>query len=236
MNYVAIIALAACASTASAQIFATEREERRRGQWGVDAAAQFLDPVGEFRDNITQAWGFGVALKHHIARSPLAVRADMSLANYGSERKRVPLSPSLNRVMVDMRTRNNIAVFSLGPELRLGAGPVQPYVFGFAGISYFYTESTADDVDGGSFASSTNFDDAGFARGAGAGLSFPLKTRRVDIAIDGGARYTRNGERTYLRRGDIIDQPDGSLAFTPRTTEADYWQYHLGISIRGRGR
>jgi hypothetical protein len=147
------------------------------------------------------------------------------------------VSPTLNRVLVDMTTSNNIAVFSGGPELMVTRGPVLPYVHGFAGYSYFYTESSAgNDYEGGAFARSTNFSDGGLALGWGTGVSIPFTIRSAQIAIDAGARRTTNGVRSYLRRGDIQDQPDGSLQFTSRTTEADFWQFHLGASIALRGR
>jgi len=111
------------------------------------------------------------------------------------------------------------------------------YAYAFAGYSYFYTESSAnDDGGGGTFANTTNFHDGGWATGYGGGLRLPLLLRRVDASVDAGARLTRNGTRTYLRRGDIVDQPDGSLQFNRRTTSADFWQYHVGMSFSPRRR
>jgi hypothetical protein len=114
-------------------------------------------------------------------------------------------------------------------------GPLRPYAFAFAGYSYFYTESSVgDDGDGGRFAQSTNFDDGGWASGWGGGLRVPIAFRTVEAAFDAGARLTRNGMRTYLRRGDILDRPDGTLQFNPRSTPADFWQYHVGLSFSPR--
>lgn len=147
------------------------------------------------------------------------------------------MSPSINRVLVDMTTSNNIAVASAGPELMLRRGPIQPYVYGFAGYSYFYTQTSVGsdgDGDGEAFASSTNFGDGGLATGWGGGVSVPLRLRSVGVALDAGGRRTINGTRRYLRRGDIIDQPDGSLQFNSRTTDADFWQFHIGASFSFR--
>jgi hypothetical protein len=139
----------------------------------------------------------------------------------------------VNRVLVDMNTANNIALVTAGPELAIRSGAIRPYVFAFAGFSYLYTQSTVgDDNEGsGGFASTTNFDDGGLATGWGGGLRIPLNVRRTDIAIDLGARMTRNGTRTYLREGDVIDQPDGSLLFTERRTRVEFVQYQLGVSF-----
>lgn len=175
-------------------------------------------------------------MRHHFRWfEPLGLRGDVAFLNYGNETKRVPISPSINRVLVNMTTSNNIAVASAGPELMLRRGPIQPYVYGFAGYSYFYTQtSVGSDRDGEAFASSTNFGDGGLATGWGGGVSVPLRLRSVGVALDAGGRRTINGTRRYLRRGDIIDQPDGSLQFNSRTTDADFWQFHIGASFSFR--
>lgn len=233
----AAVAMFTGAEGAGAQVF-TEAPTTRssRGLWGFDIAVHAAQPVHEFRTQVGQAWGFGASVRHHFRRfTPLGVRGDFSFLNYGNERKRVPLSSTVNRVLVDMNTTNNIIVAAAGPELAVPSGPIRPYVYGFAGYSYFFTQSSAGDDNGGSsFASTTNFQDGGLATGGGGGVRIPLRTRSTEISIDGGARFTRNGLRSYLRSGDITDLADGSLQFTPRETVADFWQYHLGISFSRR--
>lgn len=226
------------ASAAHAQIFMMEPVSSSRTGWMFDIGGHMGQPIGAFRDNVDRAWGGGIAVRHHFAFfKPLGLRGDVSLMNYGHERKSVPLSPTLNRVVVDMRTTNNIAVFSGGPELMVPTGPVRPYVYAFAGYSHFYTESSASDDDGyNTFASTTNFWDGGLATGYGGGLRIPIATRHTEIALDAGARLTRNGTRSYLIAGDITDQPDGSLVFNERRTPADFWQFHIGVSFSPRHR
>lgn len=231
---VVTIIASAGVETAHAQIFLAEPSIRgSRGTWGVDIGGQLAQPTGGFRSNVNAAWGLGVGVRHHFRwLQPLGLRGDFAFLNYGNETKRVPLSPSINRVIVDMTTSNNIGIVTAGPELRLSRGPIQPYLYGFAGYSYFYTESSVgSDNEGDAFASSTNFSDGGLAKGWGGGVSIPLRLRSAHLAIDGGARRTINGSRTYLRRGDIQDQPDGSMQFNPRATDADFWQFHLGASV-----
>ena len=229
----AVAALSAV-RTANAQIFATEPAAHSgRRPWGFDVAVNIAQPVHDFADNVRNAWGVGASVRRTLpAFAPLALRGDFGLLNYGNERQRVPLSNTVNRVTVEMNTSNNILTVSGGPELGARRGPVRPYVHGFVGYSYFYTESSAGDDDGGgTFARSTNFDDGGLATGGGAGIRMPLRARSTEISVDGGARYTRNGVRSYLRRGDIIDLPDGTLQFMPRVTNADFWVYYLGVSV-----
>lgn len=207
------------------------------GSWNFDIGGQLARPQGEFRSQVDRAFGFGAAVRHHFSWfAPLGLRGDFAFLNYGSEKKRVPLSPTVNRVFVDMSTSNNIVVASGGPELAVTRGPLRPYVFAFAGYSYFFTESSVDDADGGSFARSTNFGDGGLAMGWGGGLRAPLGVAAVRVAIDAGARLTRNGTRTYLRRGDIVDLPDGTLQLNTRRTNADFLQFHVGVSLTPRRR
>ena len=233
------VALAVAATDAAmAQVFVTERSAPARSGWGLDIAFQVAQPVHEFADNVSNAFGVGSSLRHHFSWfRPLGLRGDVAIMNYGNERQRVPLSSAVNRVTVEMNTSNNILLVGGGPELAVMRGPVRPYVHGFIGYSYFFTESSVgDDNGGGAFARSTNFDDGGFASGGGAGIRLPLRARTTEISIDGGARFMRNGVRTYLRRGDVIDLPDGTLQFTPRTTNADFWVYYLGMSLDFRRR
>jgi hypothetical protein len=227
-------------NAATAQVFPAEsRATSSRSGWGLDVAFQIGQPIHGFADHVDAAFGVGSSIRHHFSWfRPLGLRGDFAIMNYGNERQRVPLSSSVNRVTVEMNTSNNILLVGGGPELAVMNGPVRPYIHGFIGYSYFFTESSAGDDDGGgTFARSTNFSDGGLATGGGSGVRLPLRLRATEISIDGGARFMRNGTRTYLRRGDVIDLPDGSLAFTPRTTEADFWVYYLGISLDfGRGR
>ncbi|HJQ19790.1 MAG TPA: hypothetical protein VJ867_05525 [Gemmatimonadaceae bacterium] len=208
------------------------------GRWSFDIGAQFAAPVGEFATQIDRAWGVGGTARYHLRHlAALGMRIDGAALNYGNERKRVPFSSTINRVLVDMNTSNNIALLTAGPELMAPSGPLRPYAFGLAGVSYFFTESSVgDDNNGGSIARSTNYHDAGIATVAGGGVQFPLAIRTARLAIDVGARYVHNGTRNYLRRGDIVDQPDGSLLLTPRRSPADFWQYQLALSITPRTR
>jgi hypothetical protein len=222
------------------QIFYSPGEEHRgHGTWLIDIAPRYARPVGAFRTNVDEAWGFGMSVRYGIPRlGPVGMRIDGAFLNYGNERKEVMLSPQVNRVRVDMNTSNNIALLTGGPELAVRRGAIRPYVFAFAGFSSLFTESSVgDDSNGdGNFASSTNFDDGGWATGWGGGLRVPLHLRRADIGLDLAARMTHNGTRSYLRRGDIIDLADGSLQFNERRTPVDFREYQIGVSIAPNGR
>jgi len=51
------------------------------------------------------------------------------------------------------------------------------------------------------------------------------------ILLDLGATFHRNGEATYLRKGSIQDNPDGSISINPIRSEANFITYRIGVSI-----
>jgi hypothetical protein len=231
----ALVAFAA--DSAASQSFGGVASQPRAGRWLFDIGAQMGQPVGDFATQVDRAWGVGGSVRYHLPHATaLGIRGDLAWLNYGNERKRVPLSPTINRVLVDMNTANDIVVIAAGPEVMIPRGPVRPYAFAVGGYSYFYTQSSVgdDNDEGQAFASSTNFSDGGLSASWGGGLRIPIALRSAEAALDAGARMTRNGTRSYLRRGDIVDQSDGSLLIMPRTTRADFWQYHIALSISPR--
>jgi hypothetical protein len=193
-------------------------------------------PLGEFDDYID--WGGGVGgdfLYAFDRQGALGVRLNLGLMIYGHETKRVPLSPSLGRIRVDVNTSNNIFVLGIGPQVMLPSGVVRPYLSGTAGLSYFFTRSS---VEGSSdiepFASSTNFDDATFAWSAGGGLYIPLRRgegRKKLVSLDIGAQYHANGEARYLREGSIREDGTGEIFFDPIRSQTNLITYRLGITV-----
>ena len=191
-------------------------------------------PQGEFRDYVDSGWGAGM---HYLLRADrdgwLALRVDASLLNYGHERQRVLLSPTIGgRVSVDLTTDNNIAFIGAGPQIGVPTGAVRPYVNGFAGVSYIFTQSAVRGTSSGEdFASTTNFDDASFAYGGGGGLYIPIGRRRNPVSLDLGVTYRHNGAAEYLREGDIVDNPDGSITLYPVISQTNLLTFHVGVSV-----
>ena len=191
-------------------------------------------PQGEFRDYVDSGWGGGL---HYLLRADrdgwLALRVDASLLNYGHERQRVPLSSTIGgRVAVDLVTDNNIAFVGVGPQIGLPTGSIRPYVNGFVGVSYIFTESSVRGTSSGdTFASTTNFDDASFAYGGGGGLYIPISRRRNPVSLDLGVTYRHNGAAEYLREGDIEDNEDGTITLHPVRSDTDLLTFHIGFSV-----
>jgi hypothetical protein len=51
------------------------------------------------------------------------------------------------------------------------------------------------------------------------------------VLVDLGATYHRNGVAEYLRKGDIVDHPDGSIELFPNRTEANLVVFRVGVSF-----
>jgi hypothetical protein len=190
-------------------------------------------PVGEFQRFVDWGGGFGTYGVINLDRGHhFGLRLDGSFVMYGHERYSTVLSPTIRRVWVDVSTDNFIVGFGVGPQITLGNGPIRPYVYGTAGFSYFATVSsvsgTADFDDG---LSSTNFDYFTGALAGGAGLLFRLSRGRHPISIDMSVQSTYNGEAEYLRRGDIIENPDGSVTLFPIRSEANLVTFRTGVTI-----
>ncbi len=75
-----------------------------------------------------------------------------------------------------------------------------------------------------------------FQERGGAGLELRVSNGRNPVWLDFGADYHHNGVANYLREGDIVDQPDGSIVIFPNRGEANLWSFRLGATVGiGRG-
>ena len=191
-------------------------------------------PTGELADHIDG--GVGAAFNGHfnlVSSGALRLRLDGGFIQYGHETREVCFSNTVGcRIRLDLHTENNIAFGSIGPELAFPSGPVRPYVNAGIGFSYFATSSRLDGVnDEESFADTQHLDDGSLAFTSGGGLYIPVSVKNTPVAIDLSARYHRNGTVSYLREGDIHDNPDGTISFTPLRTRADLVTLQLGVSV-----
>jgi len=50
-------------------------------------------------------------------------------------------------------------------------------------------------------------------------------------ALNLGARYHYGGTATYLKKGDIVDNPDGSVTLNLRNSKTDFVLWQIGISF-----
>ncbi|HEX4933063.1 MAG TPA: hypothetical protein VFV33_07795 [Gemmatimonadaceae bacterium] len=224
-------------ATAAAQVFSVGRDSTARGT-GVQhspvlagIAFTYAVPQRDFRQNVRQGFGADGNVHYKLdRRGILSLGGELGFLGYGRETKRVPLSSTVGgRILVDLTTSNNVFWLGVGPQLTAPSGPIRPYVNGTAGFAVFWTESSVKgDYDSESFASTNNYNDATFAWTAGGGFLIPVGTSKQG-AIDFGVRWNGNGNTRYLRRGDIIDLPNGSVQLRVNEGETPMLMWRLGL-------
>ena len=224
--------LLASASGLSAQEWADEPRDSR-GRAGITVT--YSRAQGEFADFVDDGWGVNLNYVYNLdPQGVFGIRTEGGFLVYGYERFRTPLSNTIGgRILVDVTTTNSIAFLGLGPQLTIPAGPIRPYVNGYAGFSYISTSSSVEGIyyDDEPFASTTNFDDATLSYGGGGGVYIPLSRRGRTVALDAGVTYRVNGRAEYLTEGGIEDNADGSVTLYPIRSDTDVLQFHLGVSI-----
>lgn len=232
--------VAAVAVMQASPLHAQDPDADGEPRFYVGIQGQYARPVGEFSDYVEHGGGLNVNIAWPVQRgSVLALRADGGFIVYGSETRRVCFSQTVGCfVQLDLTTTNSIAYLNAGPQLMLPYGPIRPYVNAAIGGSYFGTSSSVSGTHGGEdFASSTNFDDITLAWNGGGGLLLSLSSGATPVLLDVGVRYTGNGEVEYLKKGDIVEDPDdNSLIITPTRSEANLLTFQIGVQIGVSGR
>ncbi len=191
-------------------------------------------PVGALEQNIGFGYGVNGTYLLRLDRTGIfSLRADLGIAGYGEESKRVPLSSTIGgRIQVRVSTTNYVVPMSIGPQITFPTGRVRPYVNAGLGGQVFYTESHVDGVDDNhDFASTTNHSDATSSWVAGGGVYIPLSERRVKVLLDVGVQYINGGEASYLRPGSIVDMPDNQIRITPMRSDTHLMLMRIGVKV-----
>jgi hypothetical protein len=200
--------------------------------WVLGAGFAISVPQGDFGQVVGEGYGASGHVVYRPYPGVLGLRMDAAFITYGSERLFVPGFPS-PRVGYDVRTHNNIVMFSIGPQLTLPAGPIEPYINGFVGLGYFFTESS---LDGGdpfypTIARTTNFDDTSLAYGFGGGLGIALTQGRRPVRLLFDAQYRHHDTTQYLREGSIVEDDFGNVHITFFESDADLILLKFGVSF-----
>jgi len=240
------VALAAVAAASSAETVGAqsrgpygsqvERRESMNPRFALDIHLMGANAVGEFEQLVDG--GFGGQLGFRLGldrRSILGLRFDGGFMIYGHERETLCFPVPIGcRIGANLTTTNTVGYGGVGPELAI-PGAVSPYVFATAGFSWFSTQSSlsgVDDWDEDLF-DTRHYDDFVGSQRLGGGLRVRFSG---NVALDVGAEYHRNGVAEYLREGDILDHPDGSITIFPNRTEANYTTFRVGVQIGLGGR
>jgi len=202
-----------------------------RAHIGVDFIVG--EPLGEFAEFVGA--GIGANFFGRLPMDPrgvLSFRGDLGFLIYGHESKRVCFEGVGCRVQGRLQTDNSIFYGGIGPELAIPMRNLRPYVHPFVGLAYFSTTSSLEDDWGeDNLFQTENFGDSGFMWGIGGGIEWSLSQGPTRVDLNLGARYHHHGVMEYLTKGDIVDNPDGSITMYPVVSEANLMSYHLGITI-----
>jgi len=217
----------ASASAADAQ-FSNVTMLPSRFSFGGDLTLS--QPKGEFANNVPNGYGFDFTGMFRLdPQGYFNLRADLGGIRYGHERQRVGF-PASGRVAIDLNTDNQIGFGAFGLQLQIPDGWFRPYANAAVAATYFWTESSISGADNSeSFLQTTNLDDWSHAWVFGGGVMIPFG--RSIGALNLGARYHYGASATYLKEGDITDNPNGSINLNPRNSKTDLVLWQLGVSF-----
>ena len=194
-------------------------------------------PKGEFASNVGRGWGFNLhGLFRLDYKGYLNLRADAGALQYGKERVDASFFGITGRVPLNLETTNNIGWIAFGPEIMIPDGPFRPYANAAIAYTDFSTTSSLSDPNG-QFEpiSRQNAHDGSHAWIFGSGIMIPIGSSG---ALNFGGKYYYGGRATYLNKGDITDNPDGTITLHPRNSKTDMVLWQLGFSYaipRGTG-
>jgi hypothetical protein len=217
----------ASASAADAQLSNVTMLPSRFSFGGDLAISQ---PKGEFASNVPNGYGFDLTGMFRLdPQGYFNLRADLGGVRYGHERQRVGF-PISGRIAVDLSTDNQIGFGAIGAQLQIPDGWFRPYANAAVAATYFWTESSISGADNSeSVLSTTNLDDWSHAWIFGGGVMVPFG--RSIGALNLGARYHYGATATYLKKGDITDNPNGTINLNPRNSKTDLVLWQLGVSF-----
>ncbi|MDP9205952.1 MAG: hypothetical protein M3P12_10925 [Gemmatimonadota bacterium] len=221
--------VASGSSKLDAQIVFNSGSVPSRFSFGGDFVVS--QPKGEFANNVPKGYGFDLTGMFKVdPRGYFNIRADLGGVQYGRETQRINF-PNTGRVSLDLETDNRIGFGAIGAQLQIPDGWFRPYANAAIASTYLWTESSISGTDNSyEAASTTNYDDWSHAWVFGGGLMIPFGKSMG--ALNLGARYHYGGHATYLREGDITDNPDGTITLNPRSSKTDLVLWQLGVSFK----
>ncbi len=201
-----------------------------RVQFGVALEAGV--PTGAFGERIDEGGAVHGFLRVRLDDSGLiGLRVQAGYFGYGDETTRTCLGAGpACRVQVGITTANAILSWGVGPDISLPVGIFRVTGHALIGSSYFTTYSGARKAGlfPDFFAVSEHLGDGGLAWSAGAGLALPVSR---SAALELGVTYQAHGDRNYLVRGGITDQPDGSILMDVQRSSVNLVGVRLGITF-----
>lgn len=198
---------------------------RHRGVQGTASLLAVL-PQGEFSDYVRNGIGLGLSGVQYVDRARRwGIRFDFGVATYGLATSVV----DLGLVEMDVSTENDIFLFDMGPQVRLGGAGLQGTLRAFGGFGYFTTFSSVLD-DGDSHFSKTHASDLVPSVGLGGDLLIPVRKSPKPVYLDLSVQVRRQGMTQYARKGDVTLR-DGRVETRTVRSRTDMLLVGLGIAF-----
>jgi hypothetical protein len=226
-----------CRTTALIAFLAPLPATAQRVELGGDILVGF--PQNEFKRTIDAVGG---GLSAHIGyapeESPFLLGVRLLYLNYGSDTRSDVIGGPFSPIDADIITTNNILMAHLLARLGAHVGRFRPFVEGFVGYNYLFTETTVRGRNTGeTITSETNLDDGAFGYGGGGGFQFSITGENLDdptappdgLSLSLSARYAFGGKAKYLARGSIR-QENGALVYYTHESTTDLLMIALGVT------
>ena len=213
---------------ADAQIVVDSHQFPSRFSVGADFAIS--QPKGDFANNVPTGYGFDITGLYRIdPKGWFSLRADGGGVQYGHEHLDVGYFGT-GRVPLNLDTNNRFAFGSLGLQVQIPDGWFRPYANASYAAVNFWTESCVSASDQSvQDTCHTNHGDWTSAGVFGGGLVIPFGKSLGSLNL--GARYHYGGTATYLRKGDITDNPDGSVTLNLHESKTDLVLWQIGFTF-----
>jgi hypothetical protein len=203
----------------------------------LSVAVGGLFPTGAFNEHVGQeGYGCMASFARRLWHSPLLAGCEFDFSEYGHSRRYEYLE-GIPDVGVPVNTTNSLGQLLLLLRLQPRSGRLTTFVEALAGCSYFSTETTIGNsgVDDEPMASETNFDDATWTAGLGAGLSFQIWKQSIPEYSHRGTflelkvRYMAGGKAEYLKKGSIV-VVGNEYTLTPERSATSFLTVQAGIT------
>lgn len=216
----------ASATVAGAQVYNVPQFPSR---FVVGADFAISQPKGEFAANVPTGYGFDLnGLFKLDPKGWLRIRADAGGVQYGHEHQGLGFFGPLG-IELNLNTDNRIEFGSLGLQLQIPDGWFRPYASASYAAVHFTTQSCVSNPD--DLVQEVCNDNHGDWAGAGVfggGLVIPFGKSLA--ALNLGARYHYGAKATYLRKGDIVDNADGTVTLNVRSSKTDLVLWQIGFT------
>ena len=223
----------------AAPVGAQEQENSKSRLLGVESSFLITKGLGEFGELAGAGFGFTMGSTWMPKRnSGVGVRLDLSLNLYDRESTPTCLTDPC-WIEGDVVTNYGAFQFGIGPEWTISSGPVQPYLFATVGQSVFFTSLGLELCGRGghdhhhasdscySEATENYHTDWGPVVRGGGGLRFKV-WKFLSLYV--GAVYQHAGTRTYMVKGDLDLNDDGSVTIDKkRYSPANNLGFEVGL-------